>query len=426
MGFNIFKSNTSRSEEIIKLLTNVEEFIKNDDSKLKFDDVSLDQNSSNIFDKIQDIAKLLVEKSSDEEETYKEILDAIDKIKSGNFSQKIKKKSINEKLQNITESINELSSELQNRFSQIKDILQEYEKGIYTRSVDESGISNSELGDLIKSINSLKSSITHMLNDSYSHADELEDYSTALTDKMYTILESSGEQNTILKSAQQEVEIITNRANQSRENTQKMQNSSLKVKDSVAQGLEYSDKTVNAMNEINEATNAIDEAIDVIDQIAFQTNILSLNAAVEAATAGEAGKGFAVVASEVRNLASRSTDAAKRIKDLVLKATDKANEGKSISDLMIHGYKTLSSNIDETINLIENTTSSVEDQVSSIQTLSKILSDLQKQTQNSIDIAHSANEVSINVSEISKKILEDIDQKEFDKSMQTSKELANV
>ncbi len=82
------------------------------------------------------------------------------------------------------------------------------------------------------------------------------------------------------------------------------------------------------MDEINEQVNSINEAITVIDQIAFQTNILSLNAAVEAATAGEAGKGFAVVAQEVRNLAARSAEAAKEIKELVETATTKANSGK--------------------------------------------------------------------------------------------------
>ena len=72
------------------------------------------------------------------------------------------------------------------------------------------------------------------------------------------------------------------------------------------------------VNNLVAKSDDIANSITVIDQIAFQTNILSLNAAVEAATAGEAGKGFAVVAQEVRNLASRSADAAKEIKEVVV------------------------------------------------------------------------------------------------------------
>jgi len=81
-------------------------------------------------------------------------------------------------------------------------------------------------------------------------------------------------------------------------------------------------------------SNDIAQAIVVIDQIAFQTNILSLNAAVEAATAGEAGKGFAVVAQEVRNLASRSSDAAKEIKDVVLSIQQETARMKESSDIV--------------------------------------------------------------------------------------------
>ena len=108
------------------------------------------------------------------------------------------------------------------------------------------------------------------------------------------------------------------------------------------------------MTEIDKEVNAINEAITVIDQIAFQTNILSLNAAVEAATAGEAGKGFAVVAQEVRNLASRSAEAANEIKTLVQNATTKANDGKSIANQMINGYTELNENISKTIELIKD------------------------------------------------------------------------
>ena len=78
----------------------------------------------------------------------------------------------------------------------------------------------------------------------------------------------------------------------------------------------------------------IAQAITVIDQISFQTNILSLNAAVEAATAGEAGKGFAVVAQEVRNLASRSADAAKEIKDVVVAIQEETARMKHSSEVV--------------------------------------------------------------------------------------------
>ncbi len=81
-------------------------------------------------------------------------------------------------------------------------------------------------------------------------------------------------------------------------------------------------------------SNEIAGAITVIDQIAFQTNILSLNAAVEAATAGEAGKGFAVVAQEVRNLASRSADAAREIKEMVIAIQAETQKMKESSDIV--------------------------------------------------------------------------------------------
>ncbi|MCG3720476.1 methyl-accepting chemotaxis protein, partial [Aliarcobacter butzleri] len=159
--------------------------------------------------------------------------------------------------------------------------------------------------------------------------------------------------------------------------------------------------------------NLINEAISVIDQIAFQTNILSLNAAVEAATAGEAGKGFAVVAQEVRNLASRSAEAAKEIKAIVENATNKANDGKLIASNMIQGYKELNQNISQTMNLISDIQNASKEQLLGIEQINDAVNQLDRQTQQNAMVASQAHDIAIVTDEISKLIVSDADEKEF-------------
>jgi methyl-accepting chemotaxis protein len=99
-----------------------------------------------------------------------------------------------------------------------------------------------------------------------------------------------------------------------------------------AQGGEAVGRVITTMQGINESSRKIGDIINVIDGIAFQTNILALNAAVEAARAGEQGRGFAVVASEVRSLAQRSTTAAKDIKALIGHSVEQVEQGTATVD----------------------------------------------------------------------------------------------
>lgn len=98
-----------------------------------------------------------------------------------------------------------------------------------------------------------------------------------------------------------------------------------------ADGARVVKEVVEAMQTISEDSDKVVSNITLIDAIAFQTNILALNAAVEAARAGEHGRGFAVVASEVRTLATRSTEVAQEIKDVINHSAERVNEGATLA-----------------------------------------------------------------------------------------------
>jgi methyl-accepting chemotaxis protein len=95
-------------------------------------------------------------------------------------------------------------------------------------------------------------------------------------------------------------------------------------------GGEVMSEVVDTMEDIDQSSRRIGQIVAVIDGIAFQTNILALNAAVEAARAGEQGRGFAVVASEVRTLASRSADAAREIRTLIVSSVERIESGAKL------------------------------------------------------------------------------------------------
>ncbi|HOS30312.1 MAG TPA: methyl-accepting chemotaxis protein [Treponemataceae bacterium] len=115
------------------------------------------------------------------------------------------------------------------------------------------------------------------------------------------------------------------------ENTKVSTDLSLKAVEAATTGTTQMGKMVSSMEEIGKATDEIKVVIDVIDDIAFQTNMLALNAAVEAARAGEAGLGFAVVADEVKNLANRSAESAKDTAQIIKLTLQKTAEGEKIA-----------------------------------------------------------------------------------------------
>ena len=134
------------------------------------------------------------------------------------------------------------------------------------------------------------------------------------------------------------------------------------IKINAEKGSSQMDEMILAVNEINQASRSISKVIKVIDDIAFQTNILALNAAVEAARAGQHGKGFAVVAEEVRNLASKSAEAAKDTGVMIQDSMEKAGLGAKIADETATSLAEIVSGIKESNMIVNDIAKSSEEQ----------------------------------------------------------------
>ena len=348
---------------------------------------------------------------TDSKQVINSVKKAIDIAKTGIMKQNITETTKNEGIEDLKNGVNDLfevvSTKVDGDLNKISDALASFQKLDFTQRI------TGELGEVATGLNSFADIINNMLVENKANGLTLEKSSSILLQNVNNLNKNSNEAAAALEETAAALEEITSNISSNAQNIVKMSEFANEVTSSANEGKILAQQTTTAMNEIDDEVKAINEAITVIDQIAFQTNILSLNAAVEAATAGEAGKGFAVVAQEVRNLAARSAEAAKEIKDLVENATNKASNGKTISDKMIEGYNGLADNISKTIELISSVEGASKEQQSGIVQINDAINSLDQQTQENASIATQTHDISAQTDEIAKLIVSDANEKEF-------------
>jgi len=333
-------------------------------------------------------------------------------VNKGYLTKRIESHTNNEGLNELKDLMNNMLDVLNGNVTEILKILNEYANYNYMNKV-ETGDTKGEIAELSENINNLGDAITKMLISNKENGLVLHDGANILLSNVETLNTSSNEAAASLEETAAALEEITGTIVNNTDNITQMANYSNELSSSIKTGQELANTTVVAMNEINAQTNAIAQAITVIDQISFQTNILSLNAAVEAATAGEAGKGFAVVAQEVRNLASRSAEAAREIKELVEHATSKTDAGKQVADKMILGYKQLNSNLLKTTQTITDIASASKEQQVGIEQINATVNNLDQQTQLNAQSASQAKTIAVQTSKMAEAIVSDANAKAF-------------
>ncbi|MCC6464482.1 MAG: HAMP domain-containing protein, partial [Planctomycetes bacterium] len=272
--------------------------------------------------------------------------------------------------------------------TQLATVMGALAKGDLRQSLPETR--KDELGDLARSANTMVQGLNEAMRGVLHSSDNVARTTQEISRGNQDLASRTDEQASALEETSASLEEISGTVRSNAENTEKARLLANQATQLSAQGSESVTAAIAQMAAIQDSSKRIVEIITTVNDIAFQTNLLALNAAVEAARAGDQGRGFAVVATEVRNLAQRSSQAAKEIQDLIKDSVGKIEAGTATVNQSGKILQDISKGINEVTQLVTEVSAAAKEQASAIQEINTALTQMDQVTQQNAELVQNA------------------------------------
>ncbi|WP_373018739.1 methyl-accepting chemotaxis protein [Thiomicrorhabdus sp.] len=329
-------------------------------------------------------------------QTINGIIEVMDQMQQGQFQHRITVEARGDLLK-LKNGVNNSMDSLENAIQDITRIMVGQSNGDLTQKITAEY--QGELQVLKEAINQTAEKLIEVVSEAVSTSDVVSNAAQEVTKGALDLSQRVQEQAASLEETSATMDEMNTAVQNNTENATEAANLSEDVQGKANQGVQVMQKTIEAMNAIQESSHKISEIVSLIDGIAFQTNLLALNAAVEAARAGEHGRGFAVVASEVRALAQKSAEAAKDIKSLIEESVTRIGEGTELASQSGDMLNTINSSITSVAEMISQIASASAEQARGVSQVHQAISQIDHVTQQNAALVEQTSAASESMSE---------------------------